>query len=82
MPPAITPQRNATHGSVAKAALPLLASVRLRAGLSTEGVAVPASASGTIVEILGRGEAYVVEFFAPRHAVVTVRHDMLELDRG
>jgi hypothetical protein len=60
--------------------LPPFATVRLREGLSTEGVAVPATASGTIVEVLGGGEAYIVEFFEPRHAVVTVRHELLALD--
>jgi hypothetical protein len=54
--------------------LPLFAPVRLVQSLAAEDERLPPGSIGTIVEILGWGRAYVVEFFHPRYAVVTV-HD-------
>lgn len=73
------PRRNATPGVKAEVAFPLLATVRLRDGLAAEGIAMPPKASGTIVEVLAAGSAYVVEFDEPRHAVMTVHRQLLEL---
>ncbi|WP_238179663.1 DUF4926 domain-containing protein [Methylobacterium dankookense] len=38
---------------------------------------MPAGATGTIVEVLGGGDAYIVEFLHPAHAVLTLRADAL-----
>ena len=55
---------------------PLFADVRIIRRLQVEGEDLPAGAAGTVVEILGDGTAYVVEFFDPIHAVVTA-HDLM-----
>ena len=71
---------SATVGSVRSAydfpfggkRLPLFTSVRLVRPLRAEGEALPVDASGTVVEVLDGGRAYVVEFFRPHHCVMTV----------
>jgi hypothetical protein len=60
--------------------MPLFASVRLVQPLRAEGEALPAGSSGTIVEVLSEGEAYIVEFFRPRHCVATVCGRSLTLE--
>lgn len=37
-----------------------------------DGVVVPAGATGTIVDVLGGGRAYVLDFVEPYNAVATV----------
>ena len=49
---------------------------------SWEGESVPAGASGTVVEVLTSGEAYIVDVVEPFDAVVTVRGHELEADDG
>lgn len=45
----------------------------LRADQRTrDGRRVPQGSSGTVVEVLGQGRAYTVEFARPFHALVTV----------
>ena len=61
--------------------LPLFTNVRLVSSVSVEGERLAAGASGTIVERLGSSEAYVVEFFQPRHCVVTIYDSALKEDR-
>jgi hypothetical protein len=63
--------------STASKNLPLFALVRLVRPLATDEEFLPAESVGTIVAILARGKAYVVEVFHPRHAVVTVHDDAL-----
>jgi hypothetical protein len=46
--------------------------VVLRESLSVEGENVPQGATGTVVEMLPDGIGCIVEFFEPRHCVVTV----------
>ena len=60
--------------------LPLFAAARLIVPWQAEGESLPAGASGTIVEQLDGGRAYIVEFFRPRHCVVTVDDDALVAD--
>lgn len=45
----------------------------LRAGRTWEGQDVPCGSRGTVVEVLGDHEAFVVEFVEPFAALVTVR---------
>lgn len=52
--------------------LSLFSNVRLIRELHAEGEILKQGASGTIVERLEGGNAYIVEFFQPRHCVVTV----------
>ena len=54
------------------ASFPLFANVALAAELSAEGERMPSGARGTIVDVLGGGAAYAVEFFIPQHCVLTV----------
>ena len=57
----------------------LFSTVTLRtAQTSWDGDAVPAGASGAIVEVLKEGEAYVVDVVEPLDAIVTVRASELE----
>ena len=51
--------------------LPLFSNVRLTRSLRADGESLPLGATGTIVERLDGGTAYVVEFFHTRHCVVT-----------
>lgn len=56
-------------------ALPLreLDRVALASDQATRGgETVPAGSAGTIVAVLGEGQAYMVEFARPFHALVTV----------
>lgn len=54
-------------------ALAALSRVTLRATQQTrDGRQVPQGSSGTVVEVLGQGRAYMVEFGRPFHALVTV----------
>lgn len=63
--------------TITTASLPLFTNVKLVRPLSVEGESLHAGATGTIVERLGRGESYIVEFFEPHHCVVTVHDDAL-----
>ncbi|MEH3120112.1 MAG: DUF4926 domain-containing protein [Methylorubrum populi] len=57
----------------------LLSTVALRTDQkSWDGELVPAGASGTIVEVLKGGEAYVVDIAEPFDAIVTVRAPELD----
>ena len=49
---------------------------------AAEGESLTRGASGTVVEIFGGGAAFAVEFFEPRHCVVTVYGDALALDNA
>jgi hypothetical protein len=66
--------RSAHDFSFGSKRLPLFTDVVLIGPLHAEGESLPAGASGTVVEVLRGGAAYIVEFFRPRHCVVTV-HD-------
>jgi hypothetical protein len=70
--------RDAAPGSKV---LPLFASVRLVRTVRADGDAMPTGAMGTIVERLGGGEAYIVEFFEPRHSVMTVHSQALSAEQ-
>lgn len=61
--------------------LPLFSGVKLVRPWRAEGESLPVGALGTIVESLNRGDAYIVEFFQPRHCVVTVYDDALAPDK-
>jgi hypothetical protein len=43
---------------------------------SNEGV-IPAGASDTVVHAYGDGQAYIIEFYEPFHAVATVEADAI-----
>lgn len=60
---------------------PLFTDAHLINPLTAEGEHLPRGASGVIVEILGAGESYIVEFFEPRHCVVTVHDGDLEVEK-
>lgn len=60
--------------------LPLFSGVRLVRPWRAEGESLPIGASGAIVESLNGGSAYIVEFFRPRHCVVTVYDYALALE--
>ena len=60
-----------------------LSLARIRTPQTTwDGETVPAGTSGTIVEILGGGREYVLDFVEPYDSVATVRADQLEDDDG
>ncbi len=59
-------------------ALSFLGRARLRADRQArDGTHVPAGAAGTVVEILGGGQACIVEFVDPVQTVLTVRAEDL-----
>jgi hypothetical protein len=60
--------------------LPLFSGVKLVRPWRAEGESLPVGALGTIVESLNKGDAYIVEFFRPRHCVVTVYDHALAPD--
>jgi hypothetical protein len=60
----------------------IFASVQLVRPLHVEGESLPGGASGTIVEVLDDGRAYIVEFFDPHHCVVTVSDASLVAERA
>lgn len=62
--------------------VPLFTNVKLIRHLSVEGESLQVGASGMIVETLGNGESYIVEFFEPHHCVVTVHDDALSKERA
>lgn len=70
----------AQDGAVPKPRLPLFTNVRLLRWVEADGEKMPEGASGTIVHSLAGGAAYVVEFFHPRHCVMTVRSTALVPD--
>jgi hypothetical protein len=74
------PRWSPTTGAATNTALSLFATVKLREGLAAEGVAMPATAAGTVIDVLDDGKAYVVEFFKPWHGVMTVPRALLEPD--
>lgn len=44
------------------------------------GAALPKGASGTIVSVFPDTRSYTVEFFEPRHCIMSVPHDRLKPD--
>jgi hypothetical protein len=62
--------------------LPLFSNVQLVRPWHAEGESLPSGASGTVVEVLDEGRAYIVEFFDPHHCVVTVHDHALETRRA
>jgi hypothetical protein len=67
----------ATRHSTTRNRFAEFANVVLVAPLNTEGESLPVGAAGTIVEVFDDGRAYAVEFFEPRHCVVTVFDNQL-----
>ena len=58
--------------------LPLLGRAKLRAETRLrDGTSLPDGSIGTIVEVLGGGAAYIVEFVQPKPAVATLRAEEL-----
>jgi hypothetical protein len=55
--------------------------VVLTTDYAAEGEILSRGASGTIVDIFGGGTAFAVEFFEPRHCIMTVHRAALTLDR-
>lgn len=59
--------------------VPELSRVKLRSAERTrDGRVVPADAAGTVVEVLAKGDAYMVEFVEPFHALLTLEARRLD----
>lgn len=79
--------RSETDGSIsveaAGQALPALSRAELRVPqVARDGRTLPARSSGTIVEVLGGGQAYMIEFVAPFAALLTVDADLVRPTSG
>ena len=70
--------RSAHDFSFGSKRLPLFSDVMLIGPVRAEDEDLPAGATGTIVEALDDGAAYIVEFFRPRHCVATIHDHALE----
>ena len=49
-----------------------LSVVRIRSAVVTEDGTVPAGSHGTVVHAYDDGQAYIIEFYEPFHAIATV----------
>ena len=63
--------------SVAAEARPVaeLSIVKLRSPVETKQGTVPIGSTGTVVHAYSDGQAYIIEFYEPIHAVATVEAD-------
>ncbi len=61
----------------AKRSIAELSVVRLSKSVETEDGTVPAGSSGTVVHAYDDGQAFVIEFYQPFHAVATVEADAI-----
>jgi hypothetical protein len=72
-----TQPEEATRAEANARAVAELTIVRLGKPVETSQGMVPAGSSGTVVHAYGDGQAYIIEFYEPFHAVATVEADAI-----
>jgi hypothetical protein len=58
-------------------AVPELSIIKLSLPVETKQGTVPAGSTGTVVHAYSDGQAYIIEFYEPFHAVATVEADAI-----
>lgn len=72
------PLKKVAEGATAAARqVPELSIIRLCLPVETKQGTVPAGSTGTVVHAYSDGQAYIIEFYEPFHAVATVEADAI-----